>query len=79
MMYLIIFFHDILHSSFHSTNILNFNLFSANWVKNMNMSYLASLFLIAYIMRLIPFYSFKIVWLSYQIFYEIYGCKDIGT
>ena len=30
-------------------------------------------------MRLISFDSFKFKWLNSHIFYELYGCRDIGT
>ena len=29
-------------------------------------------------MRLTPFDSFKVKWLNSHIFYELFGCKDIG-
>ena len=29
-------------------------------------------------MRLTPFDSFKVNWLNSQIFYELFGCTDIG-
>ena len=67
-----------LHSLFHSTHILNLNLFSANLVKQINMSYHALIFLITYTMRLTPFNSFKVKWLNSHIFYELCGCRDIG-
>ena len=66
-----------LHSSFHSTHILNLHLFSANLVK-IDMSYHAQLFSITFIMRLITFDSFKVKWLNSHIFYELCGCRDIG-
>ena len=44
----------------------------------MNMSYHASCISIAFIMRLISFDSFEVKWLNSYIFYELYGCKDIG-
>ena len=72
------FFMIILHSSFHSTYILNLHLFSANLVKIKNMSYFASLFSINYTMRVTLFDSFKVKWLNYHIFYELYECRDIG-
>ena len=43
------------------------------------MSYHTSLFSITYTMRLTPFDSFKVEWLNSCIFYELYGCRDIGT
>ena len=67
------FFMIILHSSFHSTHILNLQLFSAN------MSYHASLFSISYTMILIPIDSFKVKRLNSHIFYELYRYKDIGA
>ena len=75
-MHFIMFLMIFLHSSFHSTHILNLHLFSANLVKKM--SYHASFFLITYTMRLTPFDSFKVKWLNSHIFYELCGCKDIG-
>ena len=63
-------------SSFHSTHILNLHRFSANLVKK-KMSYHASFFSISYTMKLNQFNSFKVKWLNYQIFYELYGCRDI--
>ena len=45
----------------------------------MNISYHESFFSIAYTMRLTPFDSFKVKWLSSHIFKVFfYGCKDIG-
>ena len=29
-------------------------------------------------MRLTPFDSFKVKWLNSHIFYELFGCRDIG-
>ena len=77
-MHVIIFSMIFLHSSFHFTHILNLYLFSANFVYK-KMSYNASLFSITYTMRLTPFDSFKFKWLNYHIFYQLYGCRDIGT
>ena len=45
----------------------------------MNMSYHASLFSIAYTMRLSQFDSFKVKWLNSHILHELYGCKNINT
>ena len=42
------------------------------------MSYHVSLSSITYTMRLIPFDSFKVKWLNYHNFYELYGCSDKG-
>ena len=67
-----------LHSSFHSTHILNLHLFRSNLVKKIDMSYHAPFFSITFIMRLTPFDSFKVKWLNSHIFYELYGCRDIG-
>ena len=67
-----------LHSSFHSTHILNLHPFSANLIKKVkNMSYHESLFSINYTMRLTSFDSFKVKWLNSNIFYKLYGCTDI--
>ena len=44
----------------------------------MNMSYHALFFLVAYTMRVTPFDSFKVKWLNSHIFYDLYGCNDIG-
>ena len=71
-MFLMIF----LHSSFHSTHILNLHLFSANLVKKK--SYYASFFSITYTMGLTPFDSFKVKWLNSHIFYDLCRCRDIG-
>ena len=67
-----------LHSSFHSTQILNLHIFRSNLVKNKNIFYHASSFSITYTMRLTPFNSFKVKWLNSHNFYELYGCSDIG-
>ena len=67
-----------LHSSFHSTHILNLHLFSANLVKILDMSYHAPFFSITYTMRLTPFDSFIVKGLNFHIFYELCGCRDIG-
>ena len=77
-MHVIIFFMIFLHSSFHSTHILNLHLFGANLVKHKNMSYHAPFFSITYTMKLTPFNSFKVKWLNSYIFYELCGCRDIG-
>ena len=37
-----------------------------------------SFFSITYTMRLTPFASFKVKWLNYHIFYELFGFRDIG-
>ena len=71
------FFMIFLHSSFHSTHILNLHLFSGNLV--LKKSYYASFFSITYTMRLTPFDSFKVKWLNSYIFYELYGYRNIGT
>ena len=65
-----------LHSSLHSTHILNLHLFSANLVKKIDMSYHAAFFSITYTMTLTPFDSFKVKWLNSHIFYELCGCRD---
>ena len=59
--------------------MLNLHLFSANLVKNKNMSYHASFFSITYAMRLSPIDFFKFKWLNFHILYELYRCRDIGT
>ena len=43
----------------------------------MDMFYRASFFSIVHTMRLIPFDAIKVKGLNSQIFYELYGCKDI--
>ena len=78
IMHVIMFFMIFLYSSFYSTHILNLYLFSANLVKNKNISYHVSLFSITYTMRLTPFDSFKVKWLNSHNFYKLYGCRDIG-
>ena len=67
-----------LHSSLHSTHILNLHVFSSNLGKKIDMSYHAPFFSITYTMRLTPFDSIKVKWLNYHIFYELCGCRDIG-
>ena len=67
-----------LHSSFHSTHILNLHLFSANFLKTKNMSYHELLFSITYTMRRTQLDYFKCKCLNSQIFYDLYGCMDIG-
>ena len=42
------------------------------------MSEHTSFFSITYTMRLTPFDSFKRKWLNSHIFYELFGCRDIG-
>ena len=66
----------LLHSSFHSTQLLNLHLFSVNLVKKN--SYHASFFSITYTMRLTSFDYFKVKWLNSRLFYELCGCRDIG-
>ena len=79
IMHAIMFFMIFLHSSFHSTHILNLHLFSASLVqKIINMSYHTSLFSITYTMRITPFDSFKVKWLNSHIFYDLFECRDIG-
>ena len=76
-MHVPIFFMIFLHSSFHSTHIINLHLFSVNLIKRKkDMSYHAPFF--PYTMRLTPFDSFKVKWLNSHIFYELCGCRDIG-
>ena len=77
-MHIIMIFMIFLHSSFHSTHILNLHLFNANFVKQINMSYHASFVSITYTMRLTLFDSFKVKWLNSQTFYELFGCREIG-
>ena len=68
-----------LHLSLHSTHILNLCLFSANLVRKIDMSYHAPFLSITYTMTLTPFDSFKFKWLNSHIFYDLCGCRDIGT
>ena len=42
------------------------------------MSYHTSFFSITYTMKLTPLDYFKVKWLNSHIFYELYGCRDIG-
>ena len=37
-----------------------------------------SFFSITYTIRLTPLDSFKVKWLNSHIFYDLFGCRDIG-